>query len=224
MGWVVAEFLTYPEGYAPEETIPLSPDGLWIVKAIQLPRSDPNEAITLEVTVGYELVSTDEAVLSLSFVHPTWGESLDGYRYPNYNALGDEHAIQSGTGSVTFTATVEPETITSAIGSDEFGLMTRLWSTDENGRVIFGSILMSFNQLISFNTQSLEEIKFVPGDGSQNDAATAPPEEAKPVHLESVVQKERHTAVVTFQVIVEQSISRCQSPAIFSKPKLGLQS
>jgi hypothetical protein len=159
-GWVVADFLEYSEGFTPRDTIPWSPDGLWIVKATQLPRSGPDEAITLEVTVGYELVTAEEALLSLSFVHPTWEESLDGYRYPNYNALGDEYAIQSGTGSVTFTATVEPETITSAINSDEFGLMSRLWATDENGRLIFGPILMGFDKDMTFNVQSVEEITY----------------------------------------------------------------
>ena len=147
-GWVVADFLEYPEGYTPTETIPVSPDDLWIVKATQLPRTSPDEAITLEVTVGYELVTADETALSLSFVHPTWGESLDGYRYPNYNALGDEYAIQSGTGSVTFTTTVEPETITSAIGSDE------------NGQQTSDLILMGFDNGITFDMQSVEEITY----------------------------------------------------------------
>lgn len=137
-------------------------DSVWIVKATQLPRIDPDEAITLEVTVGYELVTVEEAVLSLSFIHPQWETktSLDEIRYPNYNALGDQHPVQAGTGSVTIITTVEPETIISAINSDEFGLMPRLWATDENGRIIFSPILMGFNQDISFNAQSLEEIAY----------------------------------------------------------------
>ncbi len=200
-GWVVADFLEYPEGYTPAETMPWSPDSLWIVKATQLPRSDPNEAITLEVTVGYKLVTADEAVLSLSFIHPEWetDTSLDEIRYPNYNALGEQYPIQTGTGSVIITATVEPETITSAVGSDEFGLMPRLWATDENGRIIFDPILMGFNRAMSFNAQSLEEITY-PMDSSE------PAAEEGPIVLESVVQQKRHTAVVTFQVIVEQPI------------------
>ena len=159
-GWVVADFLDYPEEYTPTDTMPWSPDNLWIVKATQLPRSDPDEPITLEVTVRYELVTAEEAVLSLSFDHPTWGESLEGYRYPNYNALGNERRVQAGTGSVTFTVTVEPETITSAIYSDEFGLITRLWATDEDGQQTSDLILIGFDKGISFNVQSVEEIAY----------------------------------------------------------------
>ena len=135
---------------------------LWIVNATQLPRSNPSEAIILEVTVGYELVSAEEAILSLSFIHPEWEThtSLDEIRYPNYNALGDSFPVQAGTGSVTITATVEPETITSAIGSDEFGLMPRLWAVDEDGRIVFSPILMGFNKAMSFNVQSVEEISY----------------------------------------------------------------
>ncbi len=161
-GWVATDFLDYPEEYTPTDTMPWSPDGLWIVNATQLPRSDPSEAIILEVTVGYELVSAEEAILSLSFIHPEWEThtSLDEIRYPNYNALGDRFPVQPGTGSVTLTATVEPETITSAIGSDEFGLMPRLWAVDENGRIVFSPILMGFNQTVSFNVQSVEKITY----------------------------------------------------------------
>lgn len=205
MGWVVAEFLTYPEDYRPADTMPWSPDGLWIVKATQLPRSNADEAITLEVTVGYELVTAEEAVLSLSFVHPTWGESLEGYRYPTYNALGNERRVQAGTGNVTFTVSVEPETITSAIYSDEFGLITRLWATDEDDQQTSDLILIGFDKGISFNVQSVEEIAFE-GGGLPIDANASPAEETGPVYLESVVQKERHTAVVTFEVIIEQPI------------------
>ncbi len=200
-GWVVADFLEYPEGYTPAETMPWSPDSLWIAKATQLSRSGLDEAITLEVTVGYKLVTADEAILSLSFIHPEWetDTSLDEIRYPNYNALGGQYPIQTGTGSVIITATVEPETITSAIGSDKFGLMPRLWATDENGRIIFGPIFMGFNRAMSFNAQSLEELTY-PTDLSE------PATEEGPIVLESVVQQKRHTAVVTFQVIVEEPI------------------
>ncbi|MAU01516.1 MAG: hypothetical protein CL608_30635 [Anaerolineaceae bacterium] len=206
MGWVVAEFLTYPDGYTLTETFPMSLDEISIIKVTQLTRTDPDETITLEVTIDYKLVSVDEAVLSLSFVHPSWGTSLDDYRYPNYNALGEQYPIQAGTGSVTITATIDPETITSALNSNEFGLMTRLWATDENGQQTSDLILMGFNQRMSFNVQSLEEINFSLGDGPPNDALTAPTEEENPVLLESVVQQERHTAVVTFQIIVEEPV------------------
>ncbi|MFZ1397683.1 MAG: hypothetical protein WAS33_12325, partial [Candidatus Promineifilaceae bacterium] len=86
--------------------------------------------------------------------------SLDEIRSPNYNAWGGEYSIQAGTGSVTITATVEPETIPSAIGSDEFGLMPRLWAVDEDGRLIFGPILMGFDNGMTFNVQSVEEITY----------------------------------------------------------------
>lgn len=161
-GWVVADFLDYPEEYTPTDTMPWSPDNLWIIKATQLPRSNPDEPITLEVTVGYELVTVEEAVLSLSFIHPQWETktSLDEIRYPNYNALGDQHPVQAGAGSVTLTVAVEPETITSAINSDEFGLMPRLWATDEEGQQTSDLILIGFDKGISFNVQSVEEIAY----------------------------------------------------------------
>ncbi|WP_420643836.1 hypothetical protein [Candidatus Leptofilum sp.] len=159
-GWVVSNFLEYPEGYTLADTMPWSPDSLWIVKATQLSRSNSDEAITLEVTVGYELVTADEASLSLSFIHPSGMPSLDGIRNPNYNALGNGYAIQSGTGSVTFTATVESEAITSAIGSNEFELMARLWATDGNGQQTSDLILMGFDKGATFDVQFVEEINY----------------------------------------------------------------
>ncbi len=48
--------------------------------------------------------------------------------------------------------------------------------------------------------------RYVPVEGQPPAEMTVPTEEAGPVYLESVVQKERHTAVVTFQVIVEHAI------------------
>jgi hypothetical protein len=141
--------------------MPMPPgDRVWIAQATQLPRTNPDETITLEVTVGYKLVSADDAVLSLSFIHPSWETSQDGTRYPDYNALGDKYPVQSGIGSVTITATVEPEQITSAIYSDEFRLMTRLWATDENGRPTFDLILFGVSKDMPFNVQSLEETTY----------------------------------------------------------------
>lgn len=174
------EEITYQmDGAIPTE------DRLWIAKATQLPRSGPDEAITLEVTVGYKLVTAEEAVLSLSFIHPAWETSLDGVRYPNYNALGDEYSIQSGIGSLTITATVEPEKITSAINLDEFRLMARLWATDENGQQTSDLILIGYNQDMSFNAQSLEETTYdisdifqfpqCPPDLTRNEDSTCTP-------------------------------------------------
>ncbi|MBK7896990.1 MAG: SH3 domain-containing protein [Anaerolineaceae bacterium] len=152
-GWVAADFLDYPVGYTPNQ--------LWITKAIQLPRSSSDEAITLEVTVEYMLVTAEEAVLSLSFIHPEWGKtSLEGYRYPNFNALGDKYPVQAGTGSVTITATIEPTTITSAINSNEFELMTRLWATNEDSQPTPDLILMGFDNGMTFNVQSVDEITY----------------------------------------------------------------
>jgi hypothetical protein len=152
-GWVVADFLDYPAGYTPNQ--------LWMTKAIQLPRSSSDEAITLEVTMEYMLVTAEEAVLSLSFIHPAWEEtSLEGYRYPNFNALGDKYPVQTGTGSVTITATIEPEAITSALNSNEFELMTRLWATDEDGQPTTDLILMGFENSMTFDTESVEEITY----------------------------------------------------------------
>ncbi len=152
-GWVVADFLDYPVGYTPNQ--------LWITKAIQLPRTGPDKAITLEITVEYILVTAEEAVLSLSFIHPTWEEtSLDGYRYPNFNALGDKYLVLAGTGSVTITATIDPETITSAIYSNEFRLMTRLWATDEVSQQTSDLILMGFDNGMTFDLESVKEISY----------------------------------------------------------------
>ena len=136
------------------ETMPVPPDNrLWITEATQLPRSDPDEAITLEVTVGYKLVSAAEAMLSLSFIYPTHETIQYGFGY----ALGDEQRVQAGTGFVTITATIEPENITSAINSDEFKLMTGLWGVGENNEV---PILISFDQEMAFNVQALEEVSY----------------------------------------------------------------
>lgn len=152
-GWVVADFLDYPVGYTPNQ--------LWITQAIQLPRSSSDEAITLEVTVEYMLVTAEEAVLSLSFIHPEWEEtSLEGYRYPNFNALGDKYPVQAGTGSVTITATIDPETMMSAINSNEFELMTRLWAADEDSQPTSDLILMGIDNGMTFNVQSVEEITY----------------------------------------------------------------
>jgi hypothetical protein len=114
--------------------------------------------VTLEITVGYTLVTAEEAILSLNFIHPAW--ELEGFRYPNFNALGDEYPVQAGTDSVTIMATIEPETITSAISSEEFRLMTRLWATDEDGQQISDLILMGFVLEMAFDVQTVEEITF----------------------------------------------------------------
>lgn len=201
MGWVVAEFLTYPEGHKFPETFPLPPDDrIWLIKATQLSRTDPKALITFEVTLGVRLVSLDEAILQLGYTNPLW-QTQTSMQLPE--DLGETQVIQAGTETVTITAVIDPAEIAAKASTNTPMLMAHLFTPE--AMVPDLPLILSGFRNVQFDTQSVDEITFEPDNGPI-DAVTAPTEEENPVLLESIVQKERHTAVVTFQVIVEEPI------------------
>ena len=104
-GWVVAEFLTYPDGYVPvdasaggeAEVEPL--DSLTIVNISPPVGSDLSGKTTFTITVDYALISLDKANLITSLMPNGSGAAVLG---------NDVQTISQGEGQITYSFEFEP--------------------------------------------------------------------------------------------------------------------
>ena len=196
-GWVAAEFLTYPADYPRREIVPAPfppEDRVWVIKAVQNGRSAADAPITFDITLGVELVSTDEAVLKLGYAEPDWATQTEG-RLP-VDGLGEDHVIRAGLQTVTVTAVINPAELAAIINTQTPVLATQLgtFTTDANSIQRFDIMMFSTFTNVQFDLQSPDMIGYEFWDQGI-------------VRFISATQKERLTAVTTFEVTLELQLT-----------------
>ncbi|KAA3660195.1 MAG: SH3 domain-containing protein, partial [Chloroflexi bacterium] len=192
-GWVAADFLTYPSEYTPSEVVPapFPPfDQVWVISAKQISRASANDPITFEITLGVELVSADEGILKLFYSNPAWHTGSEG-QLP-IHMIGGDQIVDAGKEIVTVTAVLDPTEMKSNVQTNAPILTTQLGTLNPNKPLqsSFETSIMSVFTNVQFDLQSLDNISYQFWDQGI-------------VRFTSATQKERVTAVVVFEIMLE---------------------
>lgn len=181
-----------------------APNDVWLISATQHARSSADAVVTLEITVGYQFESDEEVILKPLYANPNW-ESASGERSP-IDGLSEAITLTEKSGIQTIIFSASPAEMRQIVGTDQPVLVMQLGylSDDGNGRRELNILAMPTITDFAIDLTNTEEVAYE-SDFSIG-ASPTQTEDAGPVYLESIVQKERHTAVVTVEVILEHTL------------------